>query len=148
MLADPKQASLLKRALASQANKSWGKALLYQQEVHGLCNAIGITQAIPEHQFCPNRKWRFDWAWPAKKIALEIDGGILRGGRHTTSISGRLRDIEKLNTAASMGWLVLTATTIEKPITAKRGGKLPWLSLSDLVLRQMLLAAFYERKTS
>jgi len=37
---------------------------------------------------------------------LEIEGGIWTGGRHNRS-AGFLRDMEKYNTAASMGWRVL-----------------------------------------
>ncbi len=49
------------------------------------------------------RKHRFDWAWPGKKIAVEVDGGqfAFRGGRHSTDA-----DRDKLNIAASMGWRV------------------------------------------
>lgn len=59
----------------------------------------------PEFRFAPPRLWRFDWAWPVYAIALEIEGGIWRQGRHNRG-SGFLGDIEKYNAAASMGWLV------------------------------------------
>ena len=29
----------------------------------------------PEYRFHPTRKWRFDYAWPENKIALEVEGG-------------------------------------------------------------------------
>ena len=48
--------------------------------------------------------WRFDFAWPEKKIAVEIDGGqwMSGGGRHNTD-----GDRLKLNTAAVLGWRVI-----------------------------------------
>ena len=62
-----------------------------------------------EYRFHDSRKWRFDWAWPEYRVALEVDGGIWRGGRHTRG-AGWLKDTEKLNTAASMGWRLLRCT--------------------------------------
>lgn len=63
----------------------------------------------PEYCFAPPRKWRFDYAWPRYKIALEVEGGIWTRGRHTRG-AGFLRDMEKYNAAASLGWLVLRTT--------------------------------------
>jgi hypothetical protein len=64
-----------------------------------------------EYHFHPTRNWRFDYAWPLAKVALECDGGIWikGGGRHTRG-DGWLKDTEKLNTAASMGWRLLRTT--------------------------------------
>ncbi len=57
-----------------------------------------------EFKFHPKRKWRFDYAWPDKKIALELDGGtwLRGGGRHN-----RDSDREKMNAAVLLGWKVL-----------------------------------------
>ena len=57
-----------------------------------------------EYRFHPRRKWRFDFAFVAKRVAVEVDGGqwVKNGGRHNTDA-----DREKLNTAAAMGWRVL-----------------------------------------
>ena len=71
------------------------------------CHAIhaGRLTWQPEYHFDTvlNRKHRFDWALPGYRIAVEIDGGawLAHGGRHATD-----RDREKLNIAASLGWLV------------------------------------------
>lgn len=66
----------------------------------------------------PERKWRFDWAIPELKIAVEIDGGnrmarwdakqrrCVAVGRHTLS-----RDYEKRNAAVMAGWTLLAFTT-------------------------------------
>lgn len=57
-----------------------------------------------EYRFHPKRKWRFDFAFVAQRVAVEVDGGQFTkfGGRHNTD-----SDREKLNTAAAMGWRVL-----------------------------------------
>lgn len=67
---------------------------------------------VPEHKFHPDRKWRFDFCWPEKLVALEVEGGIWTGGRHTRG-SGFTKDMEKYNAAASMGWRVLRTTPKE-----------------------------------
>lgn len=74
-----------------------------------LCRAVGIPSPVPEFKFHPTRKWRIDWCWPEQKLALEIDGGVFIQGRHTRA-SGWLKDSEKLNTAAVMGYRLLRCT--------------------------------------
>jgi very-short-patch-repair endonuclease len=57
-----------------------------------------------EFRFHPSRDWRFDFAFPEHKLAVEIDGGQWQthGGRHS-----RDSDREKLNQAAVLGWRVM-----------------------------------------
>lgn len=59
---------------------------------------------VPEFKFDGQRKWRFDWAWPSARVAVEVDGGRWRagGGRH-----GSDPDRVKLNTATAQGWRIL-----------------------------------------
>ena len=64
---------------------------------------------IPErgYRFHRHRKWQFDFAYPDRKLAFEVEGGIWRrgGGAHSSGLA-ILRDIEKYNTATLMGWRV------------------------------------------
>ena len=62
-----------------------------------------------EYRFNSERRYRFDYCWPAAKIALEIEGGVWTGGRHTRG-AGFVRDIEKYNSAALIGWRVFRVT--------------------------------------
>jgi very-short-patch-repair endonuclease len=75
------------------------------------CKAAGIPAPTPEYVFAKSigRKWRFDYCWVDQKVALEVDGGIWTHGRHTRG-AGWLKDAEKLNTAAAMGWRLLRCT--------------------------------------
>jgi very-short-patch-repair endonuclease len=61
-----------------------------------------------EHRFAPPRRWRFDFAWPEPRIAVEVEGGtwIPGGGRHNRG-KGYLADLEKYAQAALLGWTVL-----------------------------------------
>lgn len=58
-----------------------------------------------EHLFARPRRWRFDFAWPEFKLAVEIDGGTWSGGRHTRG-AGFAKDCEKMNAAQLAGWVV------------------------------------------
>lgn len=68
-----------------------------------------ITGWESQYRFHEARRWRFDFAFPASMVALEIDGGIWSGGRHTRGL-GFSKDVEKLNEATLLGWRVLRAT--------------------------------------
>lgn len=85
-----------------------------------------------EYRFHHERMWRFDRAFPFKKLAVEIDGGafgrvvqchrcnsnvmrslkdgrmvpVREGGRHNTG-AGMEADHEKMNAAVALGWRVL-----------------------------------------
>lgn len=74
-----------------------------------LCRTVGLPEPTPEHRFAPPRKWRLDWAWPDEKIALEQEGGVWIQGRHSRG-AGMVKDFEKYNQAAVLGWRVLKAT--------------------------------------
>jgi very-short-patch-repair endonuclease len=63
-----------------------------------------------EHQVCKDRKWRFDFAMPAHKIAVEYEGGIYlqRSGHNTPK--HYTKDTEKYNRAQAEGWRVIRVT--------------------------------------
>jgi len=76
------------------------KAQLEQRGIHG---------GELEYRFHPVRRFRFDLAYPSTKLAIEIEGGIFTGGRHTRG-AGYRRDMGKYNLATLMGWRVLRYT--------------------------------------
>lgn len=69
------------------------------------------TQVLKELQFDAKRKFRFDYAIPEYRLAIEIDGGafIEGGGRHNRA-RGFIKDMEKMNLAAAQGWRVMHFT--------------------------------------
>lgn len=92
--------------------------------------------AEQQYRFHPERKWRFDFAFPDELVAVELDGGIFAAengqvaGKHARG-AGRLKDYEKRNAAAELGWLVLcygppqvrsgeAAIQIERLVRARR----------------------------
>jgi len=66
------------------------------------------------HRFHDTRKWRFDFAFPTQKVAVEIEGGVWAPGRmgHSTG-TGIQRDCEKYNEAVVLGWRVLRYTSLD-----------------------------------
>lgn len=75
---------------------------------------IIVLEKLPrperEFKFHPHRKWRFDFAYPDRKVAIECEGGTWSRGRHTRG-SGFEADCEKYNAAAILGWKVLRLTS-------------------------------------
>lgn len=74
-----------------------------------LLQNAGLPMPVQEHRFHETRRWRFDHAWLSEKVALEIEGGVWSGGRHTRG-AGFKKDMEKYNTATRMGWRVVRVT--------------------------------------
>ena len=87
-----------------------------------------ITMFVRDYQFAPPRKWKIDFAWPEKAIAIEIEGGIrpfyqwqtdnktgrkkkvlVKKGRHITE-KGFEGDCEKYNALAEKGWSLFRYT--------------------------------------
>lgn len=62
-----------------------------------------------QYKFLIDRKFKFDFAWPDRKIALECEGGVYIRGRHTRPM-GFINDCRKYNLAALNGWTVLRYT--------------------------------------
>lgn len=82
-----------------------------------ICKTDLGVECIKEYKFHPERRWRFDYAIPEHKIALEVEGGVWTHGRHTRP-QGFLGDIEKYNTATLMGWRVFRTTPTDLYRTA------------------------------
>lgn len=97
--------------------------------------ALRLPEPTVEHRFHPKRKWRFDYAWPDLKVAVEKEGGayarvvvcnhcgqkvgrtlksgkyvyVREGGRHNTG-KGLENDMEKYNNAVLLGWRLFRFT--------------------------------------
>ena len=65
------------------------------------------ARPLREFPFHPKRKYRFDFAWPTRKIAVEVQG---MGPGHC-SLAGMTQDHEKHLQAMLLGWRVVYLTT-------------------------------------
>lgn len=97
-------AELLAREHAKAKRERWELELAHQ------LLAAGAPPFVREHRFAHPRRWRFDFAWPRRKLAVEVEGLTVAGGRHQR-ISGYRKDLEKYNAATLAGWRVLRVST-------------------------------------
>ena len=91
--------------------------------------ALQLPAPEREYRFHPSRLWRFDFAWPAFRVAVEIDGGIHTRGRHVRG-AGFTGDCHKLNCAALLDWTVIRLT----PAMVRNGEGIAYLE-QGLALR-------------
>lgn len=94
--------------------KKLNKKINELHQTVGILNALNeITPSklkwMTEVLVCDERKWRYDFAHPAMKLAIEINGGVYTQGRHVRG-EGFKGDMQKLNSAQLRGWTVLQYT--------------------------------------
>jgi hypothetical protein len=87
-----------------------------------LCRAHALPEPDCEVRFHPERLWRFDYAWPLHRVALEREGGIWVQGRHSRGV-GMEADMVKYAEATLLGWRVFRAS----PQQIQDGTVLVWL---------------------
>lgn len=75
-------------------------------------SSVTMPNPVAEYVFHNTRKWRFDFAWPSQRVAVEIEGGTYTNGRHVQP-KGFEGDCEKYNAAALDQWLVLRFTSAQ-----------------------------------
>jgi hypothetical protein len=68
--------------------------------------AYKITGYEREYKFHPSRRFRFDYAWPAQMIAVELQGGVWGKKSGHNSGTGIIAEMEKSNQAQMLGWQV------------------------------------------
>lgn len=93
------------------------KSSLLEQHFVAVWNARFPGEPSPtrEYEFAKEalgRKWRFDFCWPAKKLAVEIDGGVFIRGGHNRGVQ-MTGDHEKAREAVKLGWRILKYTTLD-----------------------------------
>lgn len=72
--------------------------------------AVKIPAPTREYKFWPGRRFAFDFAWPERKIAVEVEGGTYVSGAHGRG-KHYASDLVKYNEAAILGWTVLRFDT-------------------------------------
>jgi hypothetical protein len=64
-----------------------------------------------EYRFALPRRFRFDFAHLPSKIAIELQGGIFNPNTRHINGAALLKEHEKLNLAASLGWRIFYVST-------------------------------------
>lgn len=92
-----------------KAERMKAESQRYHIKFRTMWRAIEGPAIAEEFAFSDKRRWRFDFAHRPSMVAIEIEGGVWSGGRHTSG-SGFTKDCEKYNQAALMGWAVFRLT--------------------------------------
>lgn len=77
-------------------------------------DAARLPRPLAEHRFHPTRQWRWDYAWPDHRVALEQQGGVWSRGRHGRG-SGIVKDMAKFSAGACLGWRLLLVEPRDLP---------------------------------
>lgn len=80
-----------------------------ERDLAAMIDLFHLPKPEREYRFDSKRKWRFDFAWPESKLAVECEGGIWIKGAHTRGAHYE-SDCRKYNSAAMQGWCVLRFT--------------------------------------
>lgn len=89
---------------------------------------------VQELRFHPPRRWRFDYACEALRIAVEVNGGNFVGGRHSNPVALG-KEYEKMGQAVADGWSVITCTPMSRGSEVMRfGGEAFRRILNELII--------------
>lgn len=89
------------------------KRSIEKDTIHAILDMFKLTNQIEdfvtELQFSEGRRFRFDYAIPSLRIAIEYEGVFSKKSRHTT-VNGFSEDCVKYNLATCSGWRILRYT--------------------------------------
>ena len=74
-------------------------------------SAVGLPTPIRQAKIIPDRRFRWDFTWPDRKLAVEIQGSTWVPNTGHTSGTGLARDYEKNNEAVLQGYRCLYFTS-------------------------------------
>jgi very-short-patch-repair endonuclease len=69
----------------------------------------GLPLPVRELRPFAGRQFRYDFAWPDRLLAVEVDGGVWMKGKHARG-AGIQRDCEKSVLGWEAGWRVMRVT--------------------------------------
>jgi hypothetical protein len=100
------------------------KTALAQYPPPGWWTANRLPVPEYEYRFHHVRRWRFDYYFKDAMVAIEIEGGIYKYGRHNRA-SSFWDDAEKYNAAAEMGIRLLRYPSVNKMDLMQIGRAIP-----------------------
>lgn len=107
----PNRGATVKENLTVAAKKPV-RANKYKQEIDLIFMSLCID-VVKEYKFHASRRWRWDWAVPDIKVAVEYQGLNFAGGKSShQTIGGVTGDCEKYSEAAIDGWCLILVTAI------------------------------------
>lgn len=121
---NPAMREQAEREIAAQPRRRWKKRGARGQGVPGnkipasnvsiarlrlQLRAENLSGWAEEYRFHPDRGWRFDFARPWDKIAVEVEGLTHKFGRHQR-VQGYTEDCKKYTEAVLLGWRLIRVT--------------------------------------
>lgn len=94
------------KVLRKESPKSEGEEALWFQ----ITKLTQLPKPEREVRLIEGRNWRYDFVWMAKKLIVEVEGGIWTGGRHVRP-KGFTEDLRKYQAAQNLGFVVCRVTT-------------------------------------
>jgi hypothetical protein len=107
-----------KRSRTPRLDPDWHAVLKVHAASHGL------PEPEREWHWHPSRQFRFDVAWPAQHVAIEVQGGGWVNGAHHRP-AGYRSDCSRLAAAVVLGWRVFYAT----PEQVEDGEAIGWVAM-------------------
>ena len=75
--------------------------------------SAGLTEGmVEEFRFHPERRWRFDFAWPERTLATEVQAAVFSRGRHSLP-RGLPADWETASEAPLLGLRTVIVSRLE-----------------------------------
>lgn len=107
------QAGLHPKPVFGQKAKRPSQKSYLEERVALYLEAHKLPRPVRQLRFAKEalqRQWKFDFAWPALGLALEVDGGsFMAKGAHNTGMK-MMNDAQKYNAALLLGWRVFRVT--------------------------------------
>jgi very-short-patch-repair endonuclease len=129
------------RSNRKKKKKKKGQKSHLEEECKGILNKLSAPPYEREYKILSGRRYRADFAWPAAKIALEVNGGLYTPVSGHRSISGIERDMEKSNAAQLDGWIYLQ-------VGSKHLKNMTYMaSIVAFVKAKVEIAAYHRAKT-
>lgn len=84
---------------------------LIEEELFYQIKVAGLPEPTREYRFDSVKRWRFDFAYLDRKLAIEVEGGTWVPNTGHTSGVGYQGNVRKYNAAVLQGWKLLRFTT-------------------------------------
>jgi very-short-patch-repair endonuclease len=103
--------ALVKRELKKQyPTESVNLESAGEEALAGQIRIFGLPQPKREVQLIPGRLWRCDFYWNVYDVVVEVEGGVWKGGKHT-SARGFEEDCRKYNAITAKGFKLFRFST-------------------------------------
>lgn len=91
----------------------WEGTKIVVKVIEAIRERPGLPRDAREWRWRLDQKWKFDLAFPCRKVAIEIEGGVFAGGEARKGHGGGAAyhaNCDKYNQAQIDGWIVLRFT--------------------------------------